>query len=97
MRQYEALFIIEPEFDGEEIKNIIDRFTGVIEQQGGRVTKLEEWGKRRLAYEIKKFREGYYVLLHFEGDPAVAHELDRVFRISDSVMRHLITRLDGAS
>ncbi len=92
MRRYEVLFIIRPELDEEATEAVIDRVKSVIEKNGAEITKLDKWGKRRLAYEIKHVREGYYVLINFKGEAAVAAELDRVLKIFDEVLRHLIVR-----
>jgi small subunit ribosomal protein S6 len=62
--------------------------------QGGTVVNVDEWGKRRLAYEINDISEGYYILINFEANPELPKELDRIFRISDSVLRHLIINLE---
>jgi len=92
VRRYEVLFIIRPELDEEATEAVIDRVKSVIEKNGAEITKLDKWGKRRLAYEIKHVREGYYVLINFKGEAAVAAELDRVLKIFDEVLRHLIVR-----
>lgn len=92
MRAYEAMFVLRPNLDEQATQAMIDKFTGLIQTQGGELENVEKWGKRRLAYEIKDFREGYYVLLTFKGGPAVAQELERVFRITDEVLRHLVIK-----
>jgi len=92
MRAYEAMFVLRPNLDEQATQAMIDKFTGLIQTQGGELENVEKWGKRRLAYEIKDFREGYYVLLTFKGEPAVAQELERVFRITDEVLRHLVIK-----
>lgn len=93
MKKYETLFVLNPELDEESIKTNIEKIKGIIEQNGT-VTNVDEWGKRRLAYEIKDMTEGYYVLINFEAEPELPKELDRIFRISDSVLRHIIVNLD---
>jgi small subunit ribosomal protein S6 len=93
MHKYETLFVLSPVLDEEGLKAGIERIKGVIEQNG-KVTNVDEWGKRRLAYEIKDMTEGYYVLINFEANPELPKELDRIFRISDDVLRHLIVNLD---
>lgn len=94
MRSYEALFVIRPDLEAEQTQAVIDKFTNLITQNGGEVVQVDKWGKKRLAYEVRKFREGYYVLLQFKGTPAVAQELERVFKITDEVIRYMITRLE---
>ncbi len=92
MRKYEAMFIF---LSSEEEKRVqvLERFKGIIEA-GGTVKSVDEWGTRKLAYLIDDIGEGYYVLIHFEGTPEIVKELDRVARISDSIMRHMIIRED---
>ncbi|MGI9951644.1 30S ribosomal protein S6 [Moorellaceae bacterium AZ2] len=94
MRSYEALFVIKPDLDAEQTQAVVDKFTNLIVNSGGEVIQVDKWGKKRLAYEVRKFREGYYVLLQFKGHAAVAQELERVFKITDEVIRYLITRLE---
>jgi len=94
MKKYETIFVLYPTLEEEAVKENIEKFKGVIEQNGGTVSNVDEWGKRRLAYEIKDMTEGYYVLINFEAEPELPKELDRIFRISDSVLRHIIVNLD---
>lgn len=91
MRKYEALFIFLPNMEEEKRVQLIDRFKSIIEADGT-VTNVDEWGVRKLAYLIDDIGEGYYALINFEGTPAVVDELDRIAKISDSVMRHMIIR-----
>jgi len=92
MRQYEVMYILHPELEAEKTESLIERFKGMIEQAGGEVTKLDRWGKRRFAYEINKLREGYYVVMNFKAKAETVKELDRVLKISDDVVRHLVIR-----
>ena len=92
MRKYEVVYIIRPDLDEEANTAVIDRFSDLVATQGGEVLKIDKWGKRRLAFEVKDFREGFYVVMHIDAQSAVATELDRVFKISDSVIRHIIVR-----
>ena len=93
MRKYETIFILHPSLDEEAVKAGIEKFQGVIENGGGKVENVDFWGKRKLAYEIEKLREGYYVLVTFKAGPELPQELERNFRIADSVLRYLVTRL----
>jgi len=86
---YEAVYILNPELNEEQIAALIERFKGVVEANGT-VSEIDEWGKRRLAYPINDMMEGYYVLMTFSAAPAIPAELDRLFRINDSVMRSMI-------
>lgn len=92
MRAYEALYIIRLEQDEEQINAVIEKFKTLVENRGGEITKLDKWGKRRLAYEIKHNREGFYVLMEFNGEPDTVAELDRVYRITDEVLKFMIIR-----
>ncbi len=94
MRPYEAMVVLEPGLADDAMEAVFNRVTGAITGKGGEVTHLDRWGKRRLAYEIGGHMEGFYALIKFRGTPEAAIELDRVLRITDPVMRHLIVRED---
>lgn len=91
MRKYEVIYIIRPDVEQENVQAIVDKFSGII-NNGGEVTKQDVIGKRRLAYEINKIRDGYYVLVHFNATTEVVNELDRIMKITDEVIRSLIVR-----
>ena len=93
MRKYEAVFIFVPSLDVESRNQLLDRLKGIIEENGT-ITNVDEWGMRKLAYEINDLTEGYYFVVNFESTPEVVEELDRVCKISDSIMRHMIIRED---
>ena len=92
MRKYETIFIQHPSLDEEAIKANIEKFKGVIENGGGTVENVDFWGKRKLAYEIAKVNEGFYTLINFEANTELPKELDRVFRITDGVIRHIVVK-----
>lgn len=92
MRKYETLFILNPSLEDDTVKANVEKFKGVIENGGGTVDNIDSWGKRKLAYEINKVSEGYYTLINFSADSELPKELDRIFRITDGVIRHLIVR-----
>lgn len=92
MRKYETIFILNPSFDEETVKANIEKFKGVIENGGGTIENVDFWGKRKLAYEIAKVNEGFYTLINFEANPELPKELDRIFRITDGVIRHIIVK-----
>ena len=94
MRIYEVLFIVRPDYEEEQIASVIARYKGVIANDQGVVTAAEKWAKRRLAYEIAGFREGLYIIMTFEGTPDIAAELDRLMKIDQEVLRHMISRID---
>jgi small subunit ribosomal protein S6 len=93
MRKYEAIFIFLPNEEEEKRAQLLERFKGIIEEDGN-ISKVDEWGIRKLAYLIDDIAEGYYVLMNFESTPEVITELDRIAKISDSIMRHMIIRED---
>ena len=90
---YEAVYILNPALSEEAIAALVARFKGVVEANGT-VNEVDEWGKRRLAYPINDLMEGYYVLMTFSAAAAVPAELDRIFRITDGVMRSMIVCKD---
>lgn len=92
MRKYETIFILHPSLDEEAVKANVEKFKGVIENAGGVVENVDLWGKRKLAYEIEKVNEGYYTLVNFSAEPQLPKELDRLFRINDSIIRHIIVK-----
>ncbi|MCL4426037.1 MAG: 30S ribosomal protein S6 [Firmicutes bacterium] len=92
MRAYEAMFVLHPNLDEQATLATIEKFTGLIQAEGGEMESVEKWGKRRLAYEVKDLREGYYVLVTFKGEAKTAQELERVFKITDEVLLHLVIR-----
>lgn len=93
-RKYEAFYIVRPELTDADVQKIADRFKGIVEDKGGSVEKAAKWDKRKLAYEIKGYKEGNYILMNFEADPQVPTELNRLMRISDDVIRHRIFILE---
>ena len=92
MRKYETIFILNPSFEEEAVKATIEKFKGVIENGGGTVENVDFWGKRKLAYEIANGNEGYYTLINFTANTELPRELDRIFRITDGVIRHIIVK-----
>ncbi len=92
MRNYEVVFVLRPDLDEENNAVTIEKFKNIIESHGGEILKLDKWGKRRLAYEVRDFKEGLYVIAQFKAEPEVAAELDRVLKITDQVLRHIIVR-----
>lgn len=94
MRKYELLYVLQPDLDEEQLKALQDKVSGIIAQQGGQNEEVKEWGKRRLAYEINDHREGYYFEVHFDGTPQVIDELDRVIKITNGILRHIIVRIE---
>ena len=94
MNQYEALYILNAGLEEEAIKALIEKFSGLVTANGGQVESIDEWGKRKLAYLIDDMSEGYYVLMKFAAEGTFPAELERNFKINDSVIRYLVTRQD---
>jgi small subunit ribosomal protein S6 len=87
LRKYEIVLILPPEADDSVIQGVTNRISQVLEQGGGKVNSVNKWGKRRLAFEIKRQTEGFYVVAEFEAEPEAVKELDRVLALADDVVR----------
>ena len=94
MRKYETMYVIDPTLDEEAVKALIERFSNLIIDQGGQIDEIDEWGKRRLAYPLEDHNEGYYVLVNFSAESDLPAELERVYKITDGILRYLIIRDD---
>ena len=92
MNKYEVVYIIDPAVEDAARKALINRFNDLIAENGGTVDKVEEWGKKRLAYAIDYKTEGYYVLVNFQGEAELPKELERNLQISDSVIRYQVIK-----
>jgi len=92
LRSYECILILSPGGSETLSKEKASRYARVITEGGGEMTKVDHWGKRRLAYEIKDHQEGYYLLLQFRGEPKVITELDRQLRLDEEILRHMIVK-----
>lgn len=95
IRIYESIFILRPSLTDEEVEKAIAKMKGVIERSGGQVLNTENWKKRRLAYEVEKEKKGVYIVLQFKGDGKLINELERAYKIDDSVIKYLSIKLDG--
>ncbi len=91
--KYESIFIIDSGLDEEATKGIIEKFKGLIESSAA-LESIEEWGKRKLAYPIEKVNEGYYVMANFSADSTFIHELERVYKITDGVVKYIVINKD---
>jgi len=96
MRHYEVMVILEPSLDERTVAPSLDTFLNVIRTSGGTIEKVDIWGKRRLAFEIKKHSEGIYALLDLNADPDAVKELDRQLSLNESVLRTKVMRRDPA-
>ena len=94
MRKYEIIFIIRPDATEEDIAKLITQFEGVATGAGGKIERVEKMGRRRLAYRVKRQREGFYVLFVLEGSGDTVHELERRFKVTDTVIKFLTVRTD---
>ncbi len=91
MNKYESVVIVNPNLEEESVKNLIKKFSDLINTDG-KVISVEEMGKRKLAYEIKKQKEGFYIVLKFEAKPESIAELERNYRITDEVMKFIVVK-----
>ncbi|KRE63598.1 30S ribosomal protein S6 [Nostocoides sp. Soil756] len=92
MRQYELMVILDPELDDRTVQPSLEKFLNVVTTDGGTVDTIDVWGRRRLAYEIKKKAEGIYAVVNFTSEPATAKELDRQLGLNESIMRTKLMR-----
>ena len=92
MRQYDLMVILDPETEERTVDKTMDKFLSVVKSDGGTVDNVDIWGRRRLAYDIKKKSEGIYVVVNMTAEPATAQELDRQLNLSESVMRTKLLR-----
>ena len=94
MRKYEIMYIIRPNMEEEAQNSVIERFNTILTDNGAEIEKVEEIGKKRLAYEIDDYRDGYYVLINFSGDEKAVNEFDRLAKFNDDIIRHMAIRED---
>ena len=95
VRDYELMYIVRPELDDEALRATVKSVRGIVEAQGGEIVKTTLWGKRRLAYEVQRLRDGHYVLVALHLDGSKVGEVERALRIHDTVFRHLLVIHEG--
>lgn len=95
MRHYEIVFIVHPD-QSEQVPAMVERYKTFITNNGGRIHRLEDWGRRQLAYTIQKVHKAHYVLMNIECDKATLSELEHGFRFNDAILRHLIIAREEA-
>ena len=95
MRHYEIVFLVHPD-QSEQVPGMVDRYRSIIESKDGKIHRLEDWGRRQLAYPIQKLPKAHYVLMNIECDGEVLAELENAFRFNDAVLRNLIIKRDNA-
>ncbi len=91
---YESLFVLRPSLADADIQKMLDRVKATVEKAGGAVEYLSNWGKRKLAYEIKQEKKGVYVQLNYRGNGAVVAELERLFRLDDAALKYLTVKIE---
>ena len=96
MRDYELMVVLTPELDDDAVTATTERVRSLVTARGGEVADVQSWGRRRLAYPIQNFRDGHYTVAKLKLSPDAAEPLDRSLKLTDSVIRHLLVRLDEA-
>lgn len=97
MQRYEVVAIVLADLSEDDITAIIDRSQTIISDRKGVIAKVEKWGKRHLAYEIKKHKDGYYFLIDFAGDGPIVAEIERTYKIDDRILKFMTVKKEGAS
>ena len=95
MRHYEIVFLVHPD-QSEQVSGMVERYTASIKEDGGQVHRLEDWGRRHLAYSINKIHKAHYILMNVECSEVVLEELTTTFRYNDAILRHMVIRTDEA-
>lgn len=95
MRHYEIVFIVHPD-QSEQVPAMIERYKTLLKNGGGHIHRLEDWGRRQLAYPVQKIHKAHYVLLNIECGQTILDELEHAFKFNDAVLRHLTIKLDAA-
>ena len=96
MSKYELTFVVNAKIEDDEIAAVVDKCKALIERFGGTITNVDEWGKRRLAYEIQKMKEGFYYVVQFDAPTSAPAEIESRIRIMDNVMRYLVVKREEA-
>jgi small subunit ribosomal protein S6 len=94
MRKYELMYIMRPDLDEDTVKATREKVQATITEHGGEIEKVDDMGRRRLAYQIQKFKEGIYTVVYFQAAPKAVEELNHTLRINDNIMRHLVINLE---
>ena len=94
INSYETLFVIDPDLTEEATKALVEKFSKLITDNNGEISEVNEWGKRKLAYLINDKSEGYYVLINFKSEGTLPSELERIFGITDGILRNIVVRLE---
>jgi len=94
MNHYETIYIVNPTLDDDSLKEAIDKFSDLIKKLKGSIVKVNEWGKRKLAYEVKQFDKGYYLVLDFCALPKMVTELERNLKLDDRILKYITVKID---
>lgn len=94
MKLYETIYIVNPNLDAESLNEVVSKFSGLVEKLKGSLSKVQEWGKKKLAYEVKRFDKGYYIMLSFFGLPDTVKELERNLKLDDRILKYLTVKVD---
>lgn len=92
MTKYEIMYIIRPDIEEEAMTALVERFNSILTDNGAEIEKVDEKGKKRFAYEIQDYRDGYYVIINFSSDDQAINEFDRLAKYNDDILRHIIIR-----
>jgi small subunit ribosomal protein S6 len=95
VRQYETAFLIAPNLPEEDNEKLIDQMADIVSSKKGKMLNVDKWGKRRMAYQIQRFQEAFYVFFLYEGEPAVPFELERRFKQTEAILRYLTVKYEG--
>ena len=95
MRHYEVVFIVHPD-QSEQVPGMVDRYRQMVSGRNGKIHRLEDWGRRQLAFPLQKIHKAHYVLMNVECDGETLDELDHAFKFNDAVLRHLIVKMEAA-
>ena len=95
MNKYELAVVVSAKIEDDERAAVVDKCKALVERFGGNITEVDEWGKKKLAYEIQKMKEGFYYFIHFEGDSNCPNEVEAHIRIMETVIRYLCVRQDA--
>jgi small subunit ribosomal protein S6 len=94
MKRYETIYVANPNLEDDALEEVVAKFSDIIEKKKGSIVKIDDWGKRKLAYEVKRFDKGHYVLLDFCGFPEVLTELERNLKLDDRILKYMTVKID---
>ena len=94
MKRYETIYIANPNLEDDALKEVVAKFSDIIEKKKGSIVKIDDWGKRKLAYEVKRFDKGHYVLLDFCGFHEALTELERNLKLDDRILKYMTVKID---